>query len=163
MKTRVSILLCALFATGIAFAVDSAGVRKALKPYVDRLEIPGYVSVLIDGDREEWVGDGWSDVERRIPLKKDSLFRICSRLTRAVQLNPGSLRLINPFASSFFITVYVVFLFQPIVSAAIRLISFAETGPLSQIISITLDSLSNSLSFIFLLRTIAIVYTITIV
>jgi len=79
MKTRGSILLCALLSSGIALAVDSVGVKKALKPYVDRLEIPGYVSVLIDGDREEWVGDGWSDVEHRIPLRKDSLFRICSQ------------------------------------------------------------------------------------
>ena len=79
MKTRASILLCALLSSGIALAVDSAGVRKALKPYVDRREIPGYVSVLIDGEHEEWVSDGWSDVEHRIPLRKDSLFRICSQ------------------------------------------------------------------------------------
>ena len=58
---------------------DTAGVRKALKSYVDRREIPGYVSVLVDGDREEWVADGWSDVAGRVPLKKDSLFRICSQ------------------------------------------------------------------------------------
>ena len=79
MKTRVSILLCVLLASGVAFAVDSAGVRKALKPYVDRLEIPGYVSVLIDGEREEWVADGWSDVATKRPVTKDSLFRICSQ------------------------------------------------------------------------------------
>ena len=60
-------------------ASDSAGVRRALKPYVERLEIPGYVSVLIDGDREEWVVDGWRDIAKRQPLAKDSLFRICSQ------------------------------------------------------------------------------------
>ena len=63
----------------VAAAADGAGVRKALAPYIDRLEIPGYVSVLIDGDREEWVVDGWSDIAKRTPMAKDSLFRICSQ------------------------------------------------------------------------------------
>ena len=66
-------------AVSVGTAADTAGVRNALKPYVDRREIPGYVSVLVDGDREEWVADGWSDVAGRVPLKKDSLFRICSQ------------------------------------------------------------------------------------
>ena len=70
--------LCALLASA-ALASDTAGVKKALEPYVSRLEIPGYVSVLIDGDREEWVADGWSDVATRKPITKDSLFRICSQ------------------------------------------------------------------------------------
>lgn len=66
-------------ATYAAAASDGAGVAKALKPYVDRLEIPGYVSVLVDGDREEWTMDGWSDVAKKIPMSRDSLFRICSQ------------------------------------------------------------------------------------
>ena len=37
------------------------------------------MSVLIDGDREEWVADGWRDVEKKTPMAKDSLFRICSQ------------------------------------------------------------------------------------
>lgn len=71
--------LSVLLMAGAAVAADSAGVKGALKPYVDRLEIPGYVSVLIDGDREEWVADGWRDVAKKTPMAKDSLFRICSQ------------------------------------------------------------------------------------
>ena len=69
-------MACAVFG---AVAADTAGVRTALRPYIECGEIPGYVSVLIDGDREEWVADGWSDIEKRAPLTKDSLFRICSQ------------------------------------------------------------------------------------
>ena len=76
---KCALSLGALLASAIAFAADTAGVKKALKPYIDRQEIPGYVSVLVDGDREEWVADGWSDVAKRQPLTKDSLFRICSQ------------------------------------------------------------------------------------
>ena len=79
MKIKHVSVLCVAGAMFSAMAADTAGVRKALKPYVDRQEIPGYVSVLIDGDREEWVADGWSDIAKRTPLKKDSLFRICSQ------------------------------------------------------------------------------------
>ena len=61
-------LLCAVSAFACS-AADTAGVRNALKPYVDRLEIPGYVSVLVEGDREEWVADGWGDVAGKVPLK----------------------------------------------------------------------------------------------
>ena len=71
--------LSAVVAAGIASAVDTAGVKEALKPYVDRLEIPGYVSVLIDGDHEEWVADGWGDVDAKRPIGRDSLFRVCSQ------------------------------------------------------------------------------------
>ena len=74
---RIAILLLA--AAGTAVAADTAGVKKALRPYVESGEIPGYVSVLVDGDREEWVADGWSDVASRKPISKDSLFRICSQ------------------------------------------------------------------------------------
>ena len=72
-------ILCALLASATVFAVDTAGVKDALASYVDRSEIPGYVSVLIDGEREEWVIDGWRDIAKRRPLTKDSLFRICSQ------------------------------------------------------------------------------------
>ena len=78
-KTSMCAMLCAMMAPVTVFAVDTAGVKKALKPYVDRQEIPGYVSILIDGDREEWVADGWSDVATKKPITKDSLFRICSQ------------------------------------------------------------------------------------
>jgi len=54
-------------------------IKTALAPYVERGEMPGYVSVLIDGEREDWTLDGWSDVGRREPMKKDTLFRICSQ------------------------------------------------------------------------------------
>ena len=57
-----------LAVAGSVAAADTAGVKKALRPYVERGEIPGYVSVLVDGDREEWVADGWSDVAKRIPF-----------------------------------------------------------------------------------------------
>ena len=76
---RNIVFLCVAAVAGAVDAADTAGVKAALKPYVDRLEIPGYVSVLIDGDREEWVADGWSDVATRKPITKDSLFRICSQ------------------------------------------------------------------------------------
>ena len=79
MKHKAYLCACAVIAAWVAVAADTAGVKKALKPYVDRLEIPGYVSILIDGDREEWVADGWSDVEKKKPFRKDSLFRICSQ------------------------------------------------------------------------------------
>ena len=79
MKTRLWTFLLPVLAAGMAVAADRAGVKKALKPSVDRLEIPGYVSVLIDGDREEWVADGWRDVAKKTPMAKDSLFRICSQ------------------------------------------------------------------------------------
>ena len=61
-----------------ASAADTAGVRAALAPYVKRLEIPGYVSVLVDGAREEWVCGGWSDTDAKKPMRPDSLFRVCS-------------------------------------------------------------------------------------
>ena len=76
---RIAILLLASVVGTAAAAADTAGVEKALRPYVERGELPGYVSVLVDGDREEWVADGWSDVASRKPISKDSLFRICSQ------------------------------------------------------------------------------------
>ena len=77
---NIFLFIAAVAATaGTARAGDSAGVKAALKPYVDRLEIPGYVSVLVDGDREEWVADGWRDIASRKPISRDSLFRICSQ------------------------------------------------------------------------------------
>jgi len=76
---RIAILLLAAVVGTAATAADTAGVEKALRPYVDKGELPGYVSVLVDGDREEWVADGWSDVEKKVPIAKDSLFRICSQ------------------------------------------------------------------------------------
>ena len=79
MKTRLWTFLLTAIAAGMAVAADSVGVKAALKPYIDRQEIPGYVSVLIDGDREEWVFDGWSDIAKKTPIAKDSLFRICSQ------------------------------------------------------------------------------------
>ena len=79
MKNLHFLGLCAVVLVSGASAADSAGVKAALRPYVDRLEIPGYVSVLVDGDREEWIADGWSDVAAKKPLKRDSLFRICSQ------------------------------------------------------------------------------------
>ena len=68
----------ALFSSISLFAEDS-GVKAALSPYVERGEIPGYISILIDTNRTEMVIDGWADVENKIPLKADSLFRICSQ------------------------------------------------------------------------------------
>ena len=79
MKERLFLACVAIAAAAVSAAADSAGVKAALKPYVDKLEIPGYVSVLVDGDREEWVSDGWGDVASRKPITKDSLFRICSQ------------------------------------------------------------------------------------
>ena len=77
---RTFLLTCAAIAVAATVgATDSAGVKAALKPYVERMEIPGYVSVLIDGEQEEWVADGWRDVASRKPMAKDSLFRICSQ------------------------------------------------------------------------------------
>ena len=77
---NIFLFIAAVAATaGTVRAGDSAGVKAALKPYVDRLEIPGYVSVLVDGDREEWVADGWRDIASRKPISRDSLFRICSQ------------------------------------------------------------------------------------
>ena len=72
----------AIFVSGLALSALAAkptAVETALRPYVDRGEIPGYVSVLVDGGREEWTLGGWADVERRVPMKKDTLFRICSQ------------------------------------------------------------------------------------
>lgn len=62
-----------------ALAAKPTAVETALKPYVDKGEIPGYISILIDGEREEWTLDGWADVEKRMPMKRDTLFRICSQ------------------------------------------------------------------------------------
>ena len=62
-----------------ALAAKPTAVETALKPYVDKGEIPGYISILIDGEREEWTLDGWADIEKRMPMKRDTLFRICSQ------------------------------------------------------------------------------------
>ena len=62
-----------------ALAAKPTAVETALKPYVDKGEIPGYISILIDGDREDWTLGGWADVEKRMPMKRDTLFRICSQ------------------------------------------------------------------------------------
>lgn len=72
----------AILVSGLAFSALAAkptAVETALKPYVDKGEIPGYISILIDGEREEWTIDGWADVEKRMPMKRDTLFRICSQ------------------------------------------------------------------------------------
>lgn len=72
----------AILVSGLAFSALAAkptAVETALKPYVDKGEIPGYISILIDGEREEWTLDGWADVEKRMPMKRDTLFRICSQ------------------------------------------------------------------------------------
>lgn len=77
-RRLVNLAVVAIAVASAARAADTAGVKSALRPYVERHEIPGYVSVLVDCDREEWVCDGWSDIERRSPMKRDSLFRVCS-------------------------------------------------------------------------------------
>ena len=76
---RLATTALAAFGCLAVFAADTAGVKAALRPYIDRLEIPGYVSVLVDGGREEWVADGWRDVAAKRPVTRDSLFRICSQ------------------------------------------------------------------------------------
>ena len=78
VATATMILMTAGIATASAMP-DTAGVRAAMHPYVEKGELPGYVSILIDGDYNETVIDGWADVENRVPLKEDSLFRICSQ------------------------------------------------------------------------------------
>ena len=77
MKTILGTLVAALALA--ASAARPSAVETALKPYVDKGEIPGYISVLIDGDREEWTLGGWADIEKRVPMKRDTLFRICSQ------------------------------------------------------------------------------------
>ena len=58
--SRIGIFVCAILAAAVVAAEpatpNSAGVKRALKSYVDRLEMPGYVSVLI-----EWrdAGGSW--------------------------------------------------------------------------------------------------------
>ena len=54
-KTFLTNTIFALLMANAAIAVDSAGVKDALKPYVDRLEIPGYVKAYGDRPRESLV------------------------------------------------------------------------------------------------------------
>ena len=48
MKMRPLESLLTVLAAGAAIAADSAGVKDALRPYVDRLEIPGYGTGVVE-------------------------------------------------------------------------------------------------------------------
>ena len=76
--------------------------RDALQKYVDSGELPGAISVLAKGDREEVACIGWADVGKRIPMSMDSTFMICSQtkgfcgVCIAMLVEEGKIKLDDP-------------------------------------------------------------------
>ena len=81
MKFKKIFLIAAAALTFTSGAADqrSSFVAAALKPWIDSGELPGAISVLSQGDRQDVACLGWADVEHRIPMALDRTFMQCSQ------------------------------------------------------------------------------------
>ena len=77
-------------------------VRPAVVPFVERGQIPGLVSILVNGDREVVESVGWADAEKHIPMSPDRTYMICSQtkgvcgVAMAMLIEEGKVRLDDP-------------------------------------------------------------------
>ncbi len=86
----------------VAQADEGAAVRDVMAPYVENGDIPGLVSVLIDGDRDVVESIGWADAERKVPMSTNRMYMVCSQtkgvcgVAAAILIEEGRLRLDDP-------------------------------------------------------------------
>jgi len=92
-----AVLFCAQAKeSGTHYAAD------ALNPFVESGELPGAVSILVNGDVQETACVGWADVEKKIPMALDKMFMQCSQtkgfcgVTVAMLVEEGKISLDDP-------------------------------------------------------------------
>ena len=101
------ILSIAVLSAGVLLGGEPAPsgthyVEEALKPYVERGELPGAISVLEKDGRRETCCVGYANVEKKIPISLDSLFMQCSQtkgfcgVTIAMLVEEGKVALDDP-------------------------------------------------------------------
>jgi len=77
-------------------------MRDAIQAYVDSGELPGAISILLNGDVKETVCVGYADVEAKRPIKLDDPYMQCSQtkgfcgVTVAILIEEGKLGLDDP-------------------------------------------------------------------
>ena len=110
MKKLILLSLLALIAGGCASFTEKikcSGTTYAadvVKPYIQSGELPGIITVLAKGDVYEIHCAGWADVEKKIPITMDSMFRQCSQtkgfcgVSIAMLVEEGKISLDDPVA-----------------------------------------------------------------
>lgn len=80
-KMMIVVVAAVLAACGCVSAQKSETtfVKDAIQPFVDSGELPGAISILIDGDREEIACVGYSDIDTKRPISLDDHFMQCSQ------------------------------------------------------------------------------------
>ena len=111
MKKLFLLSLLAMIAGGCALVsrnnIKCSGTTYAadvVKPYIQSGELPGIITVLAKGDVYEIHCAGWADVEKKIPITMDSMFRQCSQtkgfcgVSIAMLVEEGKISLDDPVA-----------------------------------------------------------------
>ncbi len=82
--------------------VSDTAVGRAIKPFVMSGELPGAISILVDGDEQEVTCAGYADVAAKRPITPDDPFMQCSQtkgfcgVTVAILVERGLLSLDDP-------------------------------------------------------------------
>lgn len=90
------------FASGAAVDSGTTFVRDALAGYVERGEVPGYISLLHDDGVQETACVGYADVSAKRPVTMDDMFMQCSQtkgfcgVTVAILVEEGKIALDDP-------------------------------------------------------------------
>ncbi len=85
--------------SGTHYAAD------AIKPYVERGECPGAISIFYNQGVQETACIGWADVDKKIPMSLDRMFMQCSQtkgfcgVTIAILVEEGKISLDDPVAN----------------------------------------------------------------
>ena len=80
-------------------------LQAALQQSVDRGQLAGAVVLLSRGDQTEFAAAGWRDIENRLPVERDTIFRIASMtkpITSVAALmlaDEGQIRLDDPIST----------------------------------------------------------------
>ncbi|MBR2583824.1 MAG: beta-lactamase family protein [Thermoguttaceae bacterium] len=77
--TIAAALAAVVLLTAHAALLAQSVVEEALKPFVDSGAIPGAVSVLVKDGQVTFDCVGWTNIDKKTPIKRDSLFWIASQ------------------------------------------------------------------------------------
>ena len=100
MTTKVMFCLLAAGSLALDAAANCAEMR--LKALVDSGELPGAVTIFKNDGREERTCLGWADVEKKVPMREDTLFMVCSQtkgvcgVACAILIDDGKVQLDDP-------------------------------------------------------------------
>lgn len=84
MRTSRLLVYSFMFLVLCGFAKAQESIKSQLHPFVDRGAVPGYVALVGTAQGEcQIVADGYADPDKKLPMKKDSMFRIAS-MTKTV-------------------------------------------------------------------------------